>query len=351
MRVLAAMSGGVDSSVTAGLLIEEGHEVVGVHMKLHDVEGEAGGRHCCGLDEALTARRAAEHLGIPFYVMDLRAPFKTAVMDYFAESYRAGRTPNPCVACNGVLKFQVLLARARGLGCEAIATGHYAQIGPDGGLWMAADKDKDQSYFLFPMSREALASTRFPLGALAKPAVRALAHKMGLDNAEKPESQEVCFIPDDDHARFVREHLEVGPEQGSGEIVDEGGRVLGQHDGYWRFTVGQRRGLGVAAGQPLYVLSIDPHSRRVVLGPNDRLLHQSLRASAMRWLRPPRPEEAVSARIRHRGALHSCEIDGTEDQVQIRFQAPPRAATPGQAVVLYAGEEVLGGGWIDEVTG
>ena len=343
MRVVAAMSGGVDSSVVAGLLLEQGHDVIGVHMKLHDVvEGEAG--HCCGLDDAMDARMVADSLGIPFYVMDLREAFRKAVMDDFTENYLAGRTPNPCIRCNGVLKFNVLLSRAKALGASHLATGHYAVLDDTGSLYRAADHAKDQTYFLFPARREAFQRTLFPLGTMTKAEVRAHAERMGLVTHSKPESQEVCFIPDDDHTRFVRES--AGGPDAAGDIVDEAGNVLGRHDGYFRYTIGQRRGLGVAVGHPLYVLRIEAATRRVVVGPADRLQEQGLVASGMNWFRYPGPDEPLVARIRHNGGLIGATIEGT-DPVTVRFHAPARAVAPGQAVVLYTGDEVLGGGWID----
>ena len=327
MRVVVAMSGGVDSSVTAALMREAGHEVIGVHMKLHDAPAVSDGKHCCGLDDVLDARRVAERMGFPFYVMDLQREFKKAVMDYFADTYIRGATPNPCIQCNGVLKFSVLLQRAQALGATALATGHYARILPGGGLAMAVDANKDQSYFLFPVRRSALQKTLFPLGEMTKAEVREHGRRLGLINANKPESQEVCFIPDDDHTRFVRQHRPDA--EGAGDIVDQSGRVLGQHDGYWRYTVGQRRGLGVAVGHPLYVLSVDATTRRVVVGPSEALLSQGLVAHSVNWFRQPTPGEDVRVRIRHRGALHPCQITDT-DPLTIRLRAPARAIAPGR---------------------
>lgn len=338
MRIVAAMSGGVDSSVAAGLLVEQGHDVIGVHMKLHDAPGGQAG-HCCGLDDALDARRVADVLGIPFYVLDLREAFRKAVMDDLAEAYARGRTPNPCVRCNAVLKFDVLLRRAAAYGAEALATGHYARA-EDGRLYVAADPDKDQSYFLWPIRPAALARTRFPLGGLTKPEVRAHAARLGLPTAEKPESMEVCFLPDDDHTAFVRARR---PElDAAGDIVDEAGAVLGRHDAWYRFTVGQRRGLGIAAATPLYVLRVEPEDKRVVVGPAERLMAWRLRADEASWIRRPAVDEPVDARIRHRGARIPCSVEGDEP-LRLRFHAPARAVAPGQSVVLYAGDEVLGG--------
>lgn len=350
MKVVAAMSGGVDSAVTAALLVEQGHEVIGVHMKLHDAQptaDQAGGA-CCGLDDALDARRVADRLGIPFYVHNLRAAFQSAVMDDLADTYLSGRTPNPCIRCNGVLKFRVLLARAKALGATHLATGHYARIdhGPDGPvLRQAVDAAKDQSYFLFPMPASSLAQTLFPLGGLTKPEVRAHAERFGLAVAAKAESQEICFIPDDDHARFIREHR---PEvDGSGQIVHEDGRVLGEHDGFFRYTVGQRRGLGVALGRPAWVVRVEPETRRVVITDRPHHLdHSGLWASGANWFQRPEPGQRVEVRVRHRGRRIGCVLDDGDPIFRVDFEEPERAVAPGQAAVFYDGDRVLGGAWI-----
>ena len=356
MRTVVAMSGGVDSSVAAGLLVEQGHEVIGVHMKLHDrAPAAATAGQCCGLDDALDARRVADRLGIPFYVFDLREPFRAAVMDDLAQSYLRGRTPNPCVRCNGVLKFRVLLARALALGAEALATGHYARRldTPDGpALATATDAAKDQSYFLFPITPQALERTLFPLGGLDKGEVRAHAARLGLPVAEKAESQEVCFLPDHDHARFVKEA--AGPEHdGAGEIVDEQGQVLGQHDGYYRYTVGQRRGLGLALPSPAFVLRVEPDSRRVVVTMDPRKLGaMGLAASGAVWHRAPAADDPVEVRVRHRGERVPARVQRVEQgRFEVAFDRPVRAVAPGQAAVVYQGDRVLGGGYIDRALG
>ncbi len=352
MKVVVAMSGGVDSSVAAGLLVEQGHEVIGVHMKLHDVAPGAVAGHCCGVDDALDARQVADRLGIPFYVMNLREAFRKAVMEDLARTYLAGATPNPCIRCNGVLKFRVLLKRALALGASHLATGHYAQVvdssaGPQ--LATAVDRAKDQSYFLFPVTREALSHTLFPLGNLHKDEVRAHAARMGLGTADKPESQEICFIPDDDHARFVRDqHPEI---DGSGEIVDEDERVLGHHDGYFKYTVGQRRGLGVSLGVPAWVVRVEADTHRVVVTTGAaRLDHHGLVARDLNWFAPPAHDDVVRVRVRHRGRLVPSRVELSDKQAVVRFLEPERAIAPGQAAVVYDadGARVLGGGWITE---
>lgn len=356
MRVVAAMSGGVDSSVTAALLLEQGYEVIGVHMKLHDTpetgleEGET--KTCCGLDDVNDCRRVAEKLGIPFYVMDLRQAFKKAVQDDFVNNYVKGWTPNPCIQCNGVLKFQVLLQRARALGAEYLATGHYAQITDDNCLQMAIDQNKDQSYFLFPIRSKVLGKILFPLGGMTKGEVREHAKRLGLVTASKPESQDICFLPNGNHGQFVEDN--VDGKDGAGEIVDTKGNVVGHHEGYWKYTIGQRRGIGVAMGKPVYVVDIDAESKRVVIGDNERLLTAGLVAGSMNWFRKPEAGEPLLARIRHRGALHTCEVEPAEKDGEwvVRFESQARAVAPGQAVVIYSGwgkedeRVVIGGGWI-----
>ena len=345
MRIVVAMSGGVDSSVAAGLLVEQGHEVIGVHMKLHDQAPSAvRPKACCGLDDALDARAVADKLGIPFYVMNLKQAFQKAVVDDFVDSYKNGTTPNPCIQCNGVLKFKVLMARALALGADALATGHYAQVSEGPKLRAAIDPGKDQSYFLFPIGTDALAKTLFPLGGMTKETVREHATRLGLATADKPESQDVCFLPDDDHARLVRELRPDVPT--SGEIVDEEGTVLGYHDGYYRFTVGQRRGLGIALGQPAYVLRVEPETARVVVSTDaDRLMHQGLVASRCNWFDRPTPSDEVMVRIRHRGGLIPCTV-GDGDTPEVRFKRDGRAVAPGQAAVFYRDDVVIGGGFI-----
>jgi len=328
-------------------MAEQGHEVIGVHMRLHDASLTAVPGHCCGFDDAMDARRVATQLDIPFYVLDLRDAFQKAVMRDFADTYLAGGTPNPCIRCNAVLKFKVLLKRAIFLGADVLATGHYARVveTPEGPmLAKALDGQKDQSYFLFPLDQDALRATAFPLGDMTKQEVRDHAHRFNLMTAEKPESQEVCFLPDDNHARFVGEqHQGV---DASGEIVDEDGRVLGFHSAYYKYTVGQRRGLGVALGTAAYVVRVEPETRRVVVSTQEnRLMHAGLVLGEMLWVKRPGPDETVGVRIRHRGEIHPCTV-GAGEAPEVRFDGTARAVARGQAAVFYDGENVLGGGWI-----
>ena len=344
MKIVVAMSGGVDSSVTAALLKEQGHEVIGVHMKLHDASpGAAATGRCCGQEDALDARRVADTLGIPFYVMNLKDAFQKAVVDEFVGSYKAGRTPIPCIQCNGILKFRVLLARAKALGAGKLATGHYAQI-IDGKLHTPVDKSKDQTYFLFPMRQAAIEQTLFPLGGMTKTEVREHARRFGLITAEKPESMEVCFIPTGDHAQFIEDNL---PDDCSGDIVDTDGNILGHHDAYYRFTIGQRRGLGIALGSAAYVVGINTDKNQVVVSVDrSKLEDTGLIAHQANWFNRPDPGQTVYARIRHRGPLAPCTV-GTGDEFEVQFSDPVWAASPGQAVVFYQDNgTVLGGAWI-----
>ena len=349
-RVVVAMSGGVDSSVAAALLVEQGCEVIGVTMRL-----AAGGSRCCSLDDVEDARRVAERLGIRFYVADYADAFRREVMEPFADAYLAGRTPIPCVACNGRFKFRRLLERARALGADAVATGHYARLvrDPESGaiaLLRGADPAKDQSYFLFDLGPEQLAHVRFPVGALDKREVRARARALGLPTADKPESMEICFVPNGDYAAVV-EALRPGAAPGPGDVVDEAGRRVGRHPGVHHFTVGQRRGLDVALGERVYVRALDPARNRVVVAPRARLAAQGARLRGTSWVAgapPPAPVRArVQVRYRHAGAAARIE-PGADGAATVRFETPVEAVTPGQAAVFYDGERVLGGGWIEE---
>ncbi len=347
-RVVVAMSGGVDSSVAAALLVEQGCEVIGVTMHL---AGDAS--RCCSLDDADDARRVAERLGIRHYVANYTAEFRSEVIEPFADAYLAGRTPIPCVACNRRFKFRHLLRRARALGAEAVATGHYARIDRDPAtglrrLRRAVDEDKDQTYFLFDLDQDQLERVRFPLGGLRKGEVREEARRIGLATAEKPESQEICFVPDGDYAAAV---AEIRPDAlpGEGDVVDEAGRVLGRHGGVHRFTIGQRRGLGIAADRRLFVTALDAPANRVVVGGADALLARAALLEGVTWIAgdPPPDPIRVSLRIRHRheGAVARLEL-APGGAARAHFDEPARAVAPGQAAVFYDGDVVLGGAWI-----
>jgi tRNA-specific 2-thiouridylase len=352
-RVVLAMSGGVDSSVAAYLLKRQGYDVVGLFMRTGTHGPEAGrtGRKqgCCSAVDAGDARRVADRLDIPFYALDFEAEFD-GVIDYFADEYLAGRTPNPCVVCNSRLKFGRLWAYGRQLEADYIATGHYAQTvrrGDEVELHRAADPDKDQSYVLFGLRRPVLPRVLFPVGGYRKGQVRELAREAGLAVADKPDSVEICFVPDGDHAALIRRRR---PEHSTaGRIVDTAGHVLGEHDGIERFTVGQRKGLGVAGPGRRYVLRIVPGDNDVVLGEREELLSDSLTATDVNWLleAPPAGPLACGAKIRYRHTPAAATVTALPGgAARVDFAAPQSAVTPGQAVVFYDGERVLGGGWI-----
>jgi tRNA-specific 2-thiouridylase len=347
--VVAALSGGVDSATAAGLLVEQGHRVVGMTMRLYDARGtaaSAGGR-CCGPRDVEDARAACAHLGIPFYVVDLAAEFGAAVVDDFVEAYLAGETPNPCVKCNQHIKFTPLLERARAIGADVLVTGHYARL-EGGALRRGADPGKDQSYFLFSMPAHELGSVRFPLGGLTKEEVRAHARRLGLPNADKPESQEICFVPDGDYAGFVAAAaLRRGrPLPMAGTIVGEDGAVLGRHDGTHRFTVGQHRGLGnLATKEKLFVTAVEPERAVVHVGPRSAAERRELAVRDLRWLAPPREALEAAVQVRHRGQPIPASIRVAGDRAEVAL-AEPVVAAPGQAAVIYDADRVLAGGWI-----
>jgi tRNA-uridine 2-sulfurtransferase len=349
-RVVLGMSGGVDSSVAAALLKEQGHEVLGVTMKVYDSPDRSATGRCCSLQDVHDARAVAQKLDIPYYVVDFVEPFRAKVIESFVADYAHGRTPIPCVHCNREIKFGMLLEKAERLGADFVATGHYARIEQRAGrprLLAARDASKDQSYFLFSLSAGQLARTLFPVGTLTKAEVRAKAEELGLHLAHKPESQEICFVPDGDYGAFLEQYRPGIAE--AGPIVDTSGRRLGEHRGIVHYTVGQRRGLGLAAPAPLYVISVEPASNSVVVGPAEELAANGLVATEVNWLGEPLPPEGARAlcRIRssHRGAPCTVRLARPE-QVEVRFDEPQRAVSPGQAAVFYQEEEVLGGGWI-----
>lgn len=343
-RVFVAMSGGVDSSVSAALLLEEGHDVTGVTMQLSPSSEEEGG--CCSVNAVRDARRVCDSLGIPHYSLNFRAAFEREVVGPFADEYALGRTPNPCIVCNDRLKFADLLAKVKLQGAEFLATGHYARIerDSDGVPWLArgADKGKDQSYFLYRLTRAQMDSILFPVGELPKSEVRAIAERMGLSVAAKPDSQEVCFATEGDHARVVTErHPEAALP---GDIVDESGTVIGRHSGIAKYTVGQRKGLGVGGGEPLFVLSIDPGKNRVVAGPRRSLRVTRVIADRIVW--HAGAEEQVDAMVRYRMPARPARATFDGQQLTVDFAEPLEGVSPGQAVVCYRGERVLGGGSI-----
>lgn len=351
-RLLVAMSGGVDSSVAASLLCEEGNDCIGVTMRLfhNDDAGISREKSCCSLDDTEDARSVACRLGIPYYVFDFSADFRRQVIDRFIAAYEHGATPNPCIDCNRYLKFDRLYHRALELQCEGIATGHYARVERDGERYLlkkALDPAKDQSYVLFSLTQEQLAHTRFPLGGMSKTEVRALAEARGFVNAAKKDSQDICFVPDGDYARVIALH--TNREYPEGDFVDGEGRVLGRHRGIIRYTVGQRKGLGLALPEPLYVKALDLGANRVILGRDTELYSRAFDVEDFNWSAMPCPPGSIRARVRvrYRQQEQPATLTPTgERSVHIEFDEAQRAITSGQAAVAYDGDTVLGGGTI-----
>jgi len=363
--IAVAMSGGVDSSTVAALLVRQGHKVVGLTMqlwnqrRLPELSAEAATGRCCSLDDVYDARRVAEQIGIPYYVVNFEKEFEDRVVEPFVEEYLAGRTPVPCTLCNNFIKFERFLDLADAVGAQYIATGHYARVRFDEGsgryhLLRPADQSKDQTYFLFGLTQAQLARTLFPLGEMTKPEVREMAGAMDLAVAAKHDSQEICFVPNGDYAAFLAAWLRDrgGPEPpAGGAIVSTAGRKMGAHEGVHHFTVGQRRGLGVAAAEPLYVIATRPESREVVVGTNDELLRSTFHAKDVNWISIAGAHEPVRAQVKirnkHEAAPATVRMAGDPCRVEVTFDQPQRAVAPGQGAVFYDGDLVLGGGWIE----
>lgn len=367
MKIAVAMSGGVDSSAAAAVLKEQGHELVGFTMQLWDQRrginvdenGDPLPSRCCSLDDVYDARRVAEELGFPFYVLNLERDFEHNVVMPFVASYLSGETPIPCVTCNSRLKFASLDRLAASLGCNKVATGHYARVELDPStnrykLLRGKNEQKDQSYFLWELTQEQLSRALFPLGEMSKPEAREAARQHGLVGvSEKKESQEICFVPDGDYAGFIDRYLEYENAlerlPGEGEIVDTNGRVIGRHEGIHRYTIGQRRGMGIANERALYVISIDADKNRVTAGPAEELLSSEFTVARVNWIAFTDPKEPVRAevRVRYRHTAAPATITPLDNErARIVFDEPQRAITPGQASVFYRGDEVIGGGWI-----
>ena len=366
MKIAIAMSGGVDSSAAAAILKEQGHELVGFTMQLwdqrrginKDENGDPLPSRCCSLDDVYDARRVAEELGFPFYVLNLEKDFERDVVQPFVSSYLSGETPIPCVACNSRLKFASLDRLAASLGCDKVATGHYARVEFDATtnryrLFRGRNPEKDQSYFLWELTQDQLSRSLFPLGEMSKAQVREVARDHSMAVAEKAESQEICFVPDGNYAGFIDRYLTATDEQqrlpGAGAIVNTAGETIGRHSGIHRYTVGQRRGIGIASSRPLYVVSIDATRNRVVVGNDDELAGKSFTAAGVNWIALDGPTEPVRAavRVRYRHTAAPATITPLENhRSKVTFDEPQRAITPGQATVFYRDDEVVGGGWI-----
>ena len=349
-RVLVAMSGGVDSSVAAAVLAEQGYDVVGATMKLFCYGDDVPDRPCCSLDSINDARRVCEQLGVPHYVLNLESAFGRDVVQNFVGEYAAGRTPIPCVRCNTFTKFRDLLRKAEAIDARWIATGHYARTA-DGELYRGRDRNKDQSYFLWGIARDVLSRMLLPVGELSKAETRARARALGLYVvAEKVESQDICFVPDGDHAKVIARHL--GPDAPSlapGPLLTSDGRLVGEHNGFARYTIGQRRGLPGGYPHPMYVVAIRPSERAVVIGPREELLGRGVIAREMNWLveSPPREGDRVCVQVRHRAAAAPAEVIRLErNEIELALNEPVVAIAPGQSLVLYDDERVLGGGFI-----
>ena len=363
--IAVAMSGGVDSSVVAALLAREGLRVVGLTMqlwnqrRLPELAAEGATGRCCSLDDVYDARHVAGQIGIPYYVINFEDQFEEHVVKPFVAEYLAGRTPIPCTLCNNYVKFDKFFEMADAVGAHRIATGHYARVRYEDatGRWQllrGRDDGKDQTYFLFGLTQSQLARTLFPLGGFTKPEVRDLARELGLGVAEKNDSQEICFVPNGDYAQFLSAYLRergVPEQQTHGNIVSTDGRTLGEHSGVHHFTVGQRRGLGIAAGEPLYVIATDPQKQLVIVGSNDDLLRERFVAHGVNWISISPPEAPVRAavKIRNKHAAAPATLHPAADpaRTEVVFDQPQRAVTPGQGAVFYDGDLVLGGGWIE----
>ena len=354
-RIVVAMSGGVDSSVAAALLHEQGFDVIGVTLQLwgKDVCVSSGTRLCCSVRDAMDAKAVAKRLGIRHEVLELVEAFRGHVIDYFVDSYRDGLTPNPCIACNDHIKFGELLARAQALDADSVATGHYARTGYDAAsgrrlLKRSAAPEKDQSYVLFNLTQEQLSRSRFPIGELTKSQVRETARSLGFETAEKPDSQDVCFVRDRNKDGFLRRELKAGDEPGP--ITDPAGNVLGTHRGLLGYTIGQREGLGIAAGKPLYVVAMDQPNNRLVVGSRNDLLRPAFVAERVNWvsIAAPTTPRRASVKIRSRHEAADATLTPMGKNVRVDFDEPQAAVTPGQAAVFYDGDLVLGGGWISK---